>query len=250
MKWFKHLSHSLDDQFICELMDEFGSDGYVVFFGVLEILASEFDVKLPGEVTLKWSYLRRKVRLSTQKLKKILNFCEKNHVFLVNNNHPEGRKVTIKSVRFSEVCDEYTQRLYKVESKKAVGILSGQYRDSIGSLSVPIKKQKEKKKENNNKAAEAIEKVSKEISKKLSKALFNPYKFANANKKVHPGAMLHTLNRILKEGEKLKEPWAYAVKILAVEHQNYNERDTMQQAEKYKKELSLFAKELERKSKT
>ena len=37
MKWFKHISDSLDDPFIFDLMTEFKSDGYVVFFGVIEI---------------------------------------------------------------------------------------------------------------------------------------------------------------------------------------------------------------------
>ncbi|TET66711.1 MAG: DUF1376 domain-containing protein [Candidatus Aminicenantes bacterium] len=97
---------------------------------------------------------------------------------------------------------------------------------------------------------EHLDKVCDEISKKLPKALFNPYQFVNANKKVHPGAILHTLNRILREGQTLKEPWGYAVKILSIEHQNYNERDAMEQAEKYKKELADFAREMERKSKT
>ena len=36
MKWFKHVSDSLDDPLIYDLMTEFGSDGYLVFFGVLE----------------------------------------------------------------------------------------------------------------------------------------------------------------------------------------------------------------------
>lgn len=116
----------------------------------------------------------------------------------------------------------------------------------------PIKETKEEEKElyKNKAAKEALENVCKEITKKLSKKLFNPYQFANANKTSHPGAVLHTLNRILKEGEKLKDPWGYAINILTVEHQNYNERGEIEKAERYKKELVDFAREIKRKSKT
>ena len=103
---------------------------------------------------------------------------------------------------------------------------------------------------NENITKQDLDNICQEISKNLPKKLFNPYQFVNANKKVHPGAILHTLNRILKEGEKLDDPWGYAVKILTVEHQNYNEKDAMEQGERYKKELADFAREMERKSKT
>lgn len=61
MKWFKHISDSLDDPFIFELVKKFGSDGYLVFFGVLEIYSREFK-PCPGwllDVSL--SYLRQKL---------------------------------------------------------------------------------------------------------------------------------------------------------------------------------------------
>jgi len=141
------MAGSLDDKFICDLMDAFGSDGYVAFFGNLEIMADNFDPKMPEEVTITWRYFRRKVRLSAQKLKKILNFCEDSRKFIVNMRE---RDVTIKCSKFSRLCDEYAQRLIKDEEKKAVGRISGQYRDKVRveveeEVEVDKKKKKEKK---------------------------------------------------------------------------------------------------------
>lgn len=107
MKWFKHISDSLDDPFIQDLMDEFGSDGYVVFFGTLEILSREFDVKSPGKVTVSHNYFRRKLRLSWHKCSTILKFCEKEGRFFVSDN---GRKVSINCPKFKDMCDDWTNR--------------------------------------------------------------------------------------------------------------------------------------------
>ncbi len=48
MKWYKHLSGSLNNSFTFDLVEKFGGDGYMVFFGTLEIMADEFDIHNPG----------------------------------------------------------------------------------------------------------------------------------------------------------------------------------------------------------
>ena len=48
MKWFKHLSGSLNNSLIYELVSEHGSDGYLVFFGTIELMSDEFDIYNPG----------------------------------------------------------------------------------------------------------------------------------------------------------------------------------------------------------
>lgn len=60
MKWYKHISDSLDDPFIFDLMSEFGADGYLVFFGTLEIYAREFNPIDGWCLRVPRSYLRQK----------------------------------------------------------------------------------------------------------------------------------------------------------------------------------------------
>ena len=71
MKWFKHISDSLDDPFIFDLIAEYGGDGYLVFFGILEILARECDGDFSQVSTVFLSsFLSKKLQLSARKTEK------------------------------------------------------------------------------------------------------------------------------------------------------------------------------------
>lgn len=61
MKWYKHISDSLDDPFIFDLVDHFGGDGYLVFFGVLEIYAREYKPEPGWKLKVTRGYLRQKL---------------------------------------------------------------------------------------------------------------------------------------------------------------------------------------------
>lgn len=114
MKWFKHITDSLDDPFIQDLMDEFGSDGYVVFFGILEMMAREFKIENPGKVTLSRRYCRRKLRLSWHKISTILKFCEKEGRFFYKDN---GRKVELNCPKLVDYSSDWTKRLLRSDSE-------------------------------------------------------------------------------------------------------------------------------------
>ena len=76
MKWFKHLTGSLNNSIIAQAIEIFGGDGYLVFFGILEMMADEFDVQDPGKVVLRMKKVRRNLQLSRQKTVKILAFFD------------------------------------------------------------------------------------------------------------------------------------------------------------------------------
>ena len=118
MKWYKHLSGSLNNSFISELIERFSGDGYLVFFGVLELMADEFDIYNPGVVKLRIKKLTQNLQLSRQKTLKILRFCDqkanenpkKDVAFFVDiqKNH-----VTINCRKLAKLCDNHTQKLIK-----------------------------------------------------------------------------------------------------------------------------------------
>ena len=121
MKWFKHISDSLDDPFISDLLDEFGSDGYLVFFGILEIISREFNIKTPGKVEVSHNYLRRKLRLSWHKVSTILNFCEKKGKFFVSDNE---RQIVINCPKYKHMLDDWTFRKLRSDSVVTPEILT------------------------------------------------------------------------------------------------------------------------------
>lgn len=108
----------MNNSFIFELVEEYGGDGYLVFFGTLELMADEFDIFNPGVVTLSIKKLTKNLQLSRQKTVRILRFCHekatkdptKKTAFFVdiNKNH-----VTLNCKRLAELCDEHTRKLLK-----------------------------------------------------------------------------------------------------------------------------------------
>jgi len=127
VKWYKHLSGSLNDSLIFEAIEKFGSDGYLVFFGVLELMADEFDIYNPGKNIISLKKITKNLQLSRQKTVKILSFFNekakinkyKNVSFFAEVIHND---VYLNCPRLKELTDEYTQKQLKN--------LSGQKHDS------------------------------------------------------------------------------------------------------------------------
>lgn len=129
MKWFKHLSGSLNNSTISEAIELFGPAGYLVFFGILEMISDEFDPLKPGKIILRMKKITRNLQLSRQKTVRILSFFDQKA-----KNNPnkyvgfyvevDGDVVSINCPRLKELSDEYTQKQLKN--------LSGVSPDTVG----------------------------------------------------------------------------------------------------------------------
>jgi hypothetical protein len=108
MKWFKHYSDALDDPFVQELMDEFSHLGYVVWFGLIEIISKENGSNVTGKLTISPEYLRRKLRTSPTKLRQVLDFCRTDGRLLVNYSE---KKWEIDFPKIMEIKDNYMKDL-------------------------------------------------------------------------------------------------------------------------------------------
>jgi len=116
MKWYKHLSGSLNNSFIFELIEKFGGDGYLVFFGTLELMSDEFDIYNPGVVKLRIKKLTQNLQLSRQKTLKVLRFCDQK----ANENSKkevsffvdiQKNDVIINCKKLARLCDNHTKKL-------------------------------------------------------------------------------------------------------------------------------------------
>jgi len=121
MKWFKHISDSLDDPFIFSLMEEFKADGYLVFFGILEIYAREFRPENDWKLIEKLSFFRHKLLISRSKLKKILSKIYKWDIEI------NGDTVSIFIPKFKELMDESTIKKLRYSEKNS-GIIPESFR--------------------------------------------------------------------------------------------------------------------------
>ena len=106
MKWFKHISGSLNDSFIFSLIERFGGDGYLVFFGTLELMADEFDIKNPGISHFTVKKLTKNLQISRRKLTEILKFTTEKGRLIADINRD---KITLNCPRLKKLCDNWTQ---------------------------------------------------------------------------------------------------------------------------------------------
>ena len=114
MKWFKHISDSLDDPFIFDLIDQFGGDGYLVFFGVLEIYSQEFKPELNWKLNITRAYLKQKLHKRQDTLPiKILEHIKNSGKWEVSLN---GSQLTIFIPKFKEIIDEWTKKKLRSDS--------------------------------------------------------------------------------------------------------------------------------------
>ena len=75
MKWFKHYSDASNDEELAMVVSEFGSDGYMFYWRVLETISSQMQPHTPQtSLTYSWKIWAQKIGLSQQKMKKIYNF--------------------------------------------------------------------------------------------------------------------------------------------------------------------------------
>jgi hypothetical protein len=118
LKWFKHISDSLDDPFIFDLMAQHGDAGYVIFFGILEIYAREFHPEDQWKLNISWDYLRSKLhRTRNKQIENILRFIQvKNKWEIVLTNSD----VTIYIPKFRELLDDWTTRKVNKQPKNSV----------------------------------------------------------------------------------------------------------------------------------
>lgn len=87
-----------------------------------------------------------------------------------------------------------------------------------------------------------IVEVCQALQRKSNGKRFNPYAFVQQNIRGHPGAILKSLQGLLKQWGTTKNPWAFVNAIIKTEDQNYNEKDRIQAHEQLKQEFAIWEK--------
>ncbi len=91
-----------------------------------------------------------------------------------------------------------------------------------------------------------INKLCKQISDmNQGEKRFNPWQFAQSslNQNHHPGAVIETLESVLKHWESVRDPWGYAKKIIKVQSGNHCGRDFERKAAQAKQEFDRLISE-------
>lgn len=126
MRWFKHISNSHNDEILSELMDEFGAEGYGVWWLILEKIALLMDESDRTSARFSVKLWASFAKVSAKKLQSIVTFLEKKQRFTVKL---DGNYLTIDCPKLLKYRDEWTERLSK-KSKKTPEQLPSVSRDS------------------------------------------------------------------------------------------------------------------------
>ncbi|MCK5607489.1 hypothetical protein KAR91_36740 [Candidatus Pacearchaeota archaeon] len=124
-------------------MDNFSHAGYVAWFGLIEIICKENGNKLTGKLEISPTYLKRKLRISSAKLKQIFNFCSTNGKLSFDFSK---EKWSFYFPKVAEIKDNYTKDL-QVTSKKLSNHKEVEVEVEVEAKAEVDKKKKVKKKD-------------------------------------------------------------------------------------------------------
>lgn len=118
MDWFKHKTGSLDDPDFSAIIDKFGSDGYMMFFGLLEIYGREYsNIDSDNFLSIRLAFVARKLRKSSAKVQKFLNFCGKSISKPRFEYRIDGDILVYKAPDFIQLSSNWTIRNKKLPTE-------------------------------------------------------------------------------------------------------------------------------------
>jgi hypothetical protein len=107
MKWFKHLSAASDDEFVAELEDIFGWEGYGRWWKILEIIAKQMDETERCHVEYSWIRWQSLLKGKRNKLETFLVHCQNQGKMKLEQN---GNVLKIICPKLLELRDEYSRK--------------------------------------------------------------------------------------------------------------------------------------------
>lgn len=115
MRWFKHMTAASRDEKLMLVRDEFGIEGYGVYWLILEAIAEKYESqKTDPEITFSVKNWRKILEISPKKLRNFLTFSEKIKLFSVVF---EGSMITVRCDNLVKFRDEYTVKQTRASRK-------------------------------------------------------------------------------------------------------------------------------------
>lgn len=130
MKWFKHVSDASHDEFLEDLIDEFGLEGYARWWLVLESIASQMDTSTRCHVEYSWVKWQTILKGKRNKLDTFLKHCENENKLKLEQN---GNKLKITCPKLLKMRDNYSRNL-QAEPQVTVQLTSHQEGEVEGEV--------------------------------------------------------------------------------------------------------------------
>jgi len=130
MRWFKHMTRSNRDEKLTRVKDEFGLEGYGLYWLILEIIAEQMNENNKTFVEFSVKTWRTFTGFSTKKLKKYLTFFSELKLFFVEFSQ---NSIKIDCPNLLKYRDEYSRKKNKKsgQSQERVRTKSGESQDKV-----------------------------------------------------------------------------------------------------------------------
>lgn len=147
------MTDDLDDPFVQDLIEEFGGDGYLVYFGTISLICRQQNKEnLSGKFEFSVSFLRKKFQVSAKKLAKIYQFSE---TFSKLSCRFSEKKVSVSIPKIIDIVDDWSKRL-RSNSVVTPKILSHEVRSKKEEVEVEVEVDKKKKNIKKKKKTDAV----------------------------------------------------------------------------------------------
>ena len=115
MKWFQHLTLASDDPDLTALLEQFGPEGYGVFWLIGELVGRNIkDVDNQPEAEMLRATWARKCFVSEAKFIKIVSFLsERGRINVSTRSENRHHYLTIRHEKILKYCDEWIKRLQR-----------------------------------------------------------------------------------------------------------------------------------------
>ena len=100
--------------FVRRLVEQYKGTGYMIYFGILELMGSNFRPETPGVLRTNWTQIQYIFRVQRKTVKKVLKYIENEGKFRV---YEEGDTIVITCPKFAELADRYAKRVLRERSE-------------------------------------------------------------------------------------------------------------------------------------
>lgn len=148
MKWFRHISDASDDEFIAELEELFGWEGYGRWWKLLEVIAKQMDASDKCSAEYSWSKWQTFLKGKRNKLETFLVHLQNKQKI---NLEQTGNILRISCPKLLDLRDEYSRKSGQTPDKCPDKVAPEEYReeekkereeDSLRSSSLKTKAKK------------------------------------------------------------------------------------------------------------
>lgn len=110
MKWFCHQTDSLDDDFIQDLIEHHGLEGYGFYFAIIEKIARLWEGEGIPVIRIRPRTIESELRLSPEIARRMLEFCADSGKLIFIHEEGNGKFWNIQCPKLEDYADEYIKR--------------------------------------------------------------------------------------------------------------------------------------------